>query len=62
MSVYEQNETLQLIADHLGAELDDLEFIDRTPTTCTFRTLSSGKTHIATIGVGPEGPIVSISR
>lgn len=61
MAAYEQHETLQLVADHLEVALDDLEFIDRTATSCTFRQLSTGKIHTARIGVGPEGPIVSLS-
>ena len=60
MSAYEHHEALQLIADHLGVELDDLEFIDRTADSCTFRRRSTGQTHTAEIGVGPEGPIVSL--
>lgn len=61
MAEYEHHETLQLVADHLAVEMDDLEFIERTPTSCTFRQLSTGQVHTARIGVGPEGPIVSLS-
>ncbi len=61
MAAYEHHEALQLIADHIDVELDDLEFIDRTATSCTFRQLSTGETHTAEIGVGPEGPVVSLS-
>ena len=60
MSAYEHREALQLISDHLGADLDDLELINRTADSCTFRKLSTGETHTAEIGVSPEGPIVSL--
>ena len=61
MAAHEHHEALQLIADHIDAELDDLEFIDRSGTSCRFRQLSTGETHTAEIGVGPEGPVVSLS-
>ena len=35
------------VADHLEAGPDDLELIERTDTTYTFRQLSSGTTHTA---------------
>lgn len=60
MSRHEHLETLQLIADHLEIELDDLEFVDRTATSCTFLQRSTGETHTAEIAVGPEGPVVSV--
>ena len=48
------------VADHLEAGPDDLELIERTDTTYTFRQLSSGTTHTAHVDVGPEGPVVTV--
>ncbi len=51
---------LQFIADHLAVSPDDLELVTSGETTCTFRRVSTGRTHVADVRVGPEGPVVTL--
>lgn len=51
---------LQFVADHLAVSPDDLELIAADESTCTFTQLSTGRTHIADVIVGSEGPVVTL--
>jgi len=59
MAIQTRVDAQQLVADHLGVELEDLVLIANTDTSYTFRQKSTGKEHTAHIAVGPEGPVLA---
>ena len=53
-------EVQQLVADHLGVELEDLVLIAESDTSYTFSQKSTGQEHTAQFDMGPEGPVVTM--
>ncbi len=55
-----QDDVRQAVADHLEVDLEDLELIDNSQTSYTFRQVSTRQTHVAEVVVGPEGPAITV--
>ena len=60
MFSFVHDDVRQAVADQLEIELDDLELLDHSETSYTFRQVSTRRTHTAEVVVGPEGPVITV--